>query len=180
MKHDLQLKIQAWVDGELSPREARRISELAARDAEAGQLAAALGAVKRSLELCEAPALPEAREFYWSKIERQIRAEERNGRAVAAASGVSWRRWLMPFAGAAALVCAGLIVHQEMRPPNFDDFSGDSDGMDAVTFHDQSAGMTVVWLQDRDAISTAKPQPAGTAAAPLSIPDPGESAEEVE
>ncbi len=40
-----------------------------------------------------------------------------------------------------------VIVVSPARP-NFDEISSTGDGMEAVTFHDQSAGMTVVWLQD--------------------------------
>src|SRR5580693_2157170 len=76
MKHELQLKVQAWLDGELPDREARRIGEWVAGDAEASALAAELGCLSKAMHRNEtAGALGEGREFYWSKIERQIQRE---------------------------------------------------------------------------------------------------------
>jgi anti-sigma factor RsiW len=76
MKHDLELKVQAWLDGELPDHEARRIGEWIARDAEASALAAELGCIRQAMLRNEtAGTLDESREFYWSKIERQIQRE---------------------------------------------------------------------------------------------------------
>ncbi|HZM01666.1 MAG TPA: hypothetical protein VFC44_01470 [Candidatus Saccharimonadales bacterium] len=48
-------------------------------------------------------------------------------------------------------------------PTTFDEISSTGEGMEAVTFHDQSAGMTVVWLQDPSQVeqpaSDAMPAP---------------------
>jgi len=171
MKHDFEVKIQARLDGELSEQEARRMDEWIARDAEAGALAAELGRLKGVLSRNEtAAAVPESREFYWSKIQREIQRMDRS--VVAARGGWSWRRWAKPLAGLAALGCVLAIVRWETSPPAFDEISATGEGMEAITFHDQSAGMTVVWLQD----STPQVKKASDApAAPISIPDPGES-----
>ena len=154
MKHDLKLKVQAWVDGELPDREARRIGEWIARDAEASALAAELGCLRQAMLRNETAAvLEESREFYWSKIERQIQREAGSRRAEGLPWYARWRGYLAPMAGAAALACVLLTAVWQDASPAFDEISSTSEGMEAVTFHDQSAQMTVVWLR------TAQNQP---------------------
>jgi anti-sigma factor RsiW len=68
MNHNLELKLQAWLDGELSAPEARRIGQEIAGDMEASRLTAELQAIKSTLAGNEvALTVPETREFYWSK-----------------------------------------------------------------------------------------------------------------
>jgi hypothetical protein len=50
--------------------------------------------------------------------------------------------------GVAALACLLLLAVEPYAPPAFNEISSTGEGMEAVTFHDQSAGMTVVWLTD--------------------------------
>jgi anti-sigma-K factor RskA len=168
MNNNLELKLQAWLDGELSDSEARRFDREMAGDAEASQLVAELRSVKNALAGNETPlAVPETREFYWSKIERQIQREAQSPR-VQAPSQPAWCRWLAPFAGYAALACMLLLAVKPFAPPTFDELSSTGEGMEAVTFHDQSTGMTVVWLAD-----TTQPQPVESPDA--SAPDKGEA-----
>jgi len=149
MKKDLQLKVQAWLDGELPDREARRIAEWIARDAQASALAAELGCVKQAMFRNEAAATPgESREFYWSKIERQIQREAGLRGVGGTPWYANWRRYLAPAVGVAALACVLIVAVRQAGPPTFDEVSSTIDGMEAVTFHDQSSQMTVVWLQD--------------------------------
>jgi anti-sigma factor RsiW len=149
MKKDLQLKVQAWLDGELPDREARRIGEWIARDSEASALAAELGCIKQAMFRNESAATPgESREFYWSKIERQIQREAGLRGAGATPWSARWRRYLAPALGMAALACVLFVAVRQAGPPTFDEVSSTIDGMEAVTFHDQSSQMTVVWLQD--------------------------------
>ncbi len=76
MNHDLELKLQAWLDGELTAAEARSIGREIAADADASRLVTELQAIKSTLAGNELPMpLPESREFFWSKIERQIQRE---------------------------------------------------------------------------------------------------------
>jgi anti-sigma factor RsiW len=71
---NFELELQAWLDGELSAPEARRIRRKIAGDAEARRLAAELQAIKSALAGNEmARTVPETRALYWDKIERQIR-----------------------------------------------------------------------------------------------------------
>ena len=71
--HNLQLKIQAFLDGELSEAEAREIAALIAADAEASALHTELKNTRRALMGAEADIkVPETREFYWNRISREI------------------------------------------------------------------------------------------------------------
>jgi anti-sigma factor RsiW len=149
MKNELELKVQAWLDEELPDHEARRMGEWIARDSEAAALAAELGCVKKAMFRHEtAVALGESREFYWSKIQRQIQREA----GVRRSRGLPWyarlRKYMLPLTGMAALACMLLMAVVRSGSPAFDEISSTGEGMEAVTFHDQSAQMTVVWLQD--------------------------------
>ena len=160
MKHDLELKIQAWVDGELQEREARRMADWIEGHAEASALAEELSRTRQAMIGQEmAATLSESRDFYWSKIQRQIAGEAAPGHARIPWTA-RWRRFLAPLAGAAALACVVLMSVRHNAPSAFDDFSSTGAGMEAVTFQDQSAQMTVIWLQD------ASSPPAKQAAAP--------------
>src|SRR4051812_5591793 len=69
-----QLKVQALVDGELSPRQARATERWVQSDADAAALLTELRQTSSAVRLNQtAVALPESREFYWSKIQRDIR-----------------------------------------------------------------------------------------------------------
>ncbi len=147
MDYDAQLKLQAYLDGELSPRDARRVDGQLARDPEAQALLAELKATRTALGgFEEAIKLPESRESYWSKIERQIQRAEASANDPAPA--VPWwaplRRYLVPAAAVALLVMVGLVViGRSPQTPGIETALADSG---AFTYHDYSAGATLVWL----------------------------------
>jgi anti-sigma-K factor RskA len=171
---NLELELQAWLDGELSAPKARRTDPKIVGDEEASRLIAELQAIKSALAGNEtARTVPETRAFYWSKIERQIQRQTRGSHAAQAPRQAAWRCWLAPLAGFAALTGMLLLAVNPFAPPAFNETSSTSEGMEAVTFHDQSAGMTVVWLTD-----TAPARPAESPDA--RTPDPGHSEVEVE
>src|SRR5580765_8199514 len=77
MDFDTQLKLQAFLDGELADAEAREVASWIARDEEAKALHAELKNTRKAIKESEANVrLPETREFYWSKIEREIQRLE--------------------------------------------------------------------------------------------------------
>jgi hypothetical protein len=156
MNHNLELKLQAWLDGELSGPEARRIGQEIAGDAEASRLVAELQALKSAMAGNEmALTIPESREFYWSKIERQIEREARIPRPSTVSRPAAWRHWLAPLTGLVGLACMLVLAVKPFAPSTtFDEISATGEGMEAVTFHDQSAGMTVVWLADTEQAQT--------------------------
>src|SRR5512136_2097800 len=110
MNADLQLQLQALLDGEMPPRRARRLAAQIAADPQAQALLAELRMTKALLAGHEAGmTVPESREFYWSKVERAIlRAEQAQAPREEMPWWVAWRRWLMP-ATAMALV-AGVTL----------------------------------------------------------------------
>ncbi|MGP8199943.1 MAG: hypothetical protein ACLQU4_10615 [Limisphaerales bacterium] len=145
MNDNIELDLQAWLDGELPAAKGRCIDTAIAGDEEAGRLIAELQFVKDSLAGNEmARTVPETREFYWSKIEREIECQTQ----AQAPRRVIWPRWLAPAAGFGALACLLLLAVIPITPPAFDETSSTGEGMEAITFHDQAAGMTVVWLTD--------------------------------
>ena len=107
MKHEDKLRIQAWMDGELAPKEAARIATLIEQNPEALALSEELRVVENALHLGEKPAiLDDSRDFYWSQIERQIDAEEPLPEPYAApvfASG-NLLRWMVPVGSLGAIV----------------------------------------------------------------------------
>jgi hypothetical protein len=152
MTDEQQLKLQAFLDGEdevLPEAEAREITALLARDADAmalwGELKNTCNALK---DFGPGPKLPESREFYWSKIKREI---ERSAPAAAPAPTVSlftrWRRILMPLGAVATLALVGIIALHAFsggqRPIAVNSMLADAG---AFTYRDESQGMTVVWL----------------------------------
>src|ERR1043165_1132883 len=100
MNSEVELELQAYLDGERAGADARRVEKLLATDAEAKSLFQELKTTK-SLLAGNEPELkvPETREFYWSKIERAIERAEKLEPAteVAAQSWMArWRRYLAP------------------------------------------------------------------------------------
>jgi anti-sigma factor RsiW len=187
MNQNLELKLQAWLDGELSGAEARRINDEIAADAGASRLVEELKAVKGLLAGNElALTVPESRDFYWSKIEREIRNQARPQPAPTFRTP-AWVRWLSPLSGLAAFTCIILLAVKPTAAPTFDEISSTGEGVEAVTFHDQSADMTVVWLADstqpqtQPQTQTPEVSPEGTAVPPdHATPDPGDTDVEME
>src|ERR1700761_7589383 len=101
MTEEQQLKLQAFLDGELPEKDTREVAAWLAGDADATALLGELRNTRKALADYE-PALkvPESREFYWSKIKREI---ERSTPVEAPAKGpslfASWRRILLPLGG---------------------------------------------------------------------------------
>src|ERR1041384_1921221 len=116
MKEDLQLKLQSYFDGELSEAEARQIEASLAGDAEGCALLAELRNTRGALSVFEAEVkLPESREFYWSKIRREIERQEKIATARPTSSPfAAWRKLLVPAGAFAALAIAGLIAAHQL------------------------------------------------------------------
>ena len=149
--HDSELKLQAYLDGELSGREAAEVKALLERDADGQALLAELRNTKTAMAQGEAELkLPESHEFFWSKVQREI---ERQEKAVAPAPKMSWISWvrhhLVSVGGAVALTCVmGVMLFSSGNGP-LAEMEMTSDDMGAYTFRDQQAKMTVVWFYDK-------------------------------
>jgi hypothetical protein len=98
--------------------------------------------------------LEDTREFYWSKIERAIRAAEvREPSAAEVPASAPWRRWrwLLAPAGAIAVVAFVTVVpalreHARAGTGMFAEVESPLEDMSSFSFHSESEGMTVVWV----------------------------------
>ena len=152
MKTEQMLRLQAYLDNEVSSAEGREIASWIARDAEAKALYEELAATKSLLEPENelAATVPDSRDFYWSKIAREIERVEREP-AREHSSRPWWIRILAPVAGAAALA---LIVFTSIsvngptgRGLAIKDHQIEQSQTDSsITFYSPAQKMTVVWI----------------------------------
>jgi len=111
MDYNAQLKLQAFLDGELPKAEASEMASLVTRDREAAALLEELRNTDKVLAGFEGGIeLPESRDFFWSKVQREIQRLEAPAPKFAPASLLArWRRLLVP-ASALALVLVTVVV----------------------------------------------------------------------
>lgn len=153
--HEFELKLQSYLDGELSALEAAEVEGRLAQDQDCQALLAELRNTKSAMAAGEPELkLPETREFYWSKIEREI--ERLSRQPAVAAPKISWFEWvqrhLLPVSGVALLSCllAVMLIHSERSGSQFGETELAADDMGSYTFRDQQQKMTMVWLYDRN------------------------------
>jgi anti-sigma factor RsiW len=143
MDYQDQLKLQAHLDGELSAAEARVVADWLARDPAAVALLTELRQTRGAVTAFEETIrLPESREFYWSKIQREILRLEAPARRAQVPFLARLQRFLVPAAGLALLAVAGLLAIPRSAAP-FETALADSG---AFTYHDYSTATTLVWL----------------------------------
>jgi anti-sigma factor RsiW len=153
MNRDTQLQVQAYLDNELSPADARNTSNLISSDAAARELFSELKDTHELLAANEPEVqVPDSRDFYWSQIQRRIASAERE--PVAAPMRPWWIRILAPLAGTAALFALLLSV---VNPPGggnpvsltktapLHQLEQTSD-VSTITFRSDTEGVTVVWI----------------------------------
>ncbi len=156
MNLEQQLKLQAFLDGELPEHEAREILAWTQRDAAAAALLTELKNTRQAMVKSEPHlGVPESREFFWSKIEREIqRLEPQTISAPRVSIFTSLRRFLLPASAVATLVIAGMIAHFN-APKAIIESVADADtssvetalaNSDATTYRDASEGTTLVWF----------------------------------
>lgn len=146
MDYEAQLKLQAFLDGELSESEAREVGNRLAQDPEGATLLEELRNTRQAMAGNELTvALPESREFFWSKVQREI--ERAEPVAVAEPPALSWavlfRRFLAP---ATAVAVVGMAMIIAFRPNGVVPAETALADPGAFTYHDYSAGATLVWL----------------------------------
>jgi anti-sigma factor RsiW len=156
MKNDTQLKVQSYLDNELAPAEARKVSNLISSDPEARDLYTHLKTTKEILVQNEPMAkLDDSRDFYWSKIQRGIRSTERVPAAKAASRW--WIKILAPMAGAVALFALLLSIANPIsrepvaqnvltEPKALHEVQDLAPDVSTITFHSEAEGVTVVWV----------------------------------
>jgi anti-sigma factor RsiW len=151
MDYKAQLKLQSLLDGELPEGKASAVAQWVAKDREAAALLEELRNTRGALAGFDAEVrLPESREFFWSKVEREIQRLETPAPKPARVSYLALvRRFLVPASAVAVVLIAGLML----IPPagstgrtvatEIETALADSG---AFTYRDYSAGTTLVWL----------------------------------
>jgi anti-sigma factor RsiW len=151
MNHEQELKLQAWLDGEMPPHEASRFEEELITLPDARPLIESLKSAKSALQGNElARPLGETREFYWSQIRRRIEQAPRQPQTASPWLWLArWRRYLVPAMGAAFVFVLVMNATFHSEPVMVPDETADTaSGIEATTFHDQAEGITIVWLQN--------------------------------
>ncbi len=145
---DPLLQLQAHVDGELPESEQAAVDELLARDPRAAALAAELRAVGDSLRSVDPMRrVPETREFYWSQIRRRLDAPAVPVPQAAPSWGRLWG-WLLPACGVAVAAVLLSLPRADRDPVEIQ--AGTARmlaGAPAVTFHSDTDGVTIHWVQ---------------------------------
>jgi anti-sigma factor RsiW len=158
--HEQELKLQAWLDGEMPSGEAAAFERSLAGDADFQMLMGELRRTKAALAGGEEPrALPESREFFWSKVKRHIELEAAPAARAPVAGGslIGWVQARLLRLGGAAFV-AGVILFFMLSPAKVVKEPGHvgkieiaCDSVGAYTYRDQQNQMTMVWLADKSA-----------------------------
>jgi negative regulator of sigma E activity len=168
MNMEQQLRVQAWLDGELPEAEARQVEGLVNGDQQAQSLVAELRMTGKALAGNEPEMkLPETREFYWGKIQREI---ERLDKAAEVASRpvpwmTDWRRWLAPLSGIALVAFFSLLSINVFRQPLGEDgmnylveVENLSEHVGSISYKSQSENMFVVYLYNKDQEAEIDPE----------------------
>jgi negative regulator of sigma E activity len=165
MNVEAGIKLQAFLDGELTGREAQQVEALLKSDAEAGALFAELQQTRATLKGNEPEfRLPESGEFFWSKIEREI---ERLEAAPAGDQSPGWilflRRHLAAVSGvavAAALVIFAVFQLNLVSPGILEEIDNPLDDVGTFSFRSESQKMTLVWISNPFPDAEESPEPA--------------------
>jgi anti-sigma factor RsiW len=155
--YDAQLKVQAYLDGELSGSETRQVEQWLAEDPQARQLHAELKTTRGTLHTNEPEVkLPVPHAFNWSQIQKRIAAEQA-AEVSGAATGFDWlgalRRYLAPITTlAVALILAiGIGALLTANPASdyveIENYSAD---LNISSFHATSEKMFVVWVSAKE------------------------------
>ncbi|MCX6905542.1 MAG: hypothetical protein NTW03_19100 [Verrucomicrobia bacterium] len=158
MNLEFELKLQALLDGELPGREAAEVEARVKADPQAQALLDELRMTTTALRGNELErALPETREFFWSKIERAIAAWEKSAPASPDRPLLGWlfRYWpqMSGACAAAVLLTAGALHFHWVSGVRCDEIeSGLADGS-SFTYRSEQNRMTLVWVS-----SVAQPE----------------------
>lgn len=155
MTRETQLKLQAWLDGELPAADAREVRRLVERDPDAAALVRELKLTRQWLAAGETlRPVPESREFYWAQIARYLTPRESAAPAVRLPA-FDWRRWRAWWAPAAAvLVLLGVGLLPSLKPSQSaaaraPEIETPDEDLGTFTFRSDTGQMTVVWVNAR-------------------------------
>jgi len=168
MNWEQQLELQAWVDGELSAGDARRVSAFADAHADARALVTELRMAKAFIAPNEFEVkVPDTREFYWSQVQRRIESAESVRETSPALSWpFVWRRLVSPLSGVALVAFLAVVSFNTFRGPAIEDGSRHmvevenlSDDVGSISYRSQSENMFVVYLYKKDQDNEAQAEP---------------------
>ena len=150
-ENEIELKIQALVDGELTKFEAGKLRDRIKNDIRLQILHERLMQMKDLISKHEMPrVLPESSDFYWSKIAQEIEVGGSAAQSSAQTLGMKWVfRRLAPLLGIASV--ALLITLQGPNLPdlgivldhNHELLTGE---IDVMTFNSADDSMSIVWI----------------------------------
>lgn len=157
MNKELHLKLQSYLDGELSDREGRHVEACLSQDAEARALQAELAMAKGFLKGNEPQRqVPDTREFYWSKIQREIERAEKAAVSSSQSPWFVWRKFLVPVAGVGLVALMAVSTIRFNTVPSIDPYVSHlaeienlSEHSSSYSFRSQAENMFVVWVYDR-------------------------------
>lgn len=164
MNGELELKIQAYLDGELEGRERARVEDWLEHDEEAQAVLAELTMTRDAFAVGELErSLPESGDFYWSKIRREIDRVDRLESDPEPGWVLGLRRLMAPAAGVALLFLMGFVLLRTfsgLGPASESasylvEVETPSEEVGAYSFRSETDNVFVVWVYDRP------PQPAG-------------------
>jgi hypothetical protein len=160
MNWDQKLKLQAWMDGELSEGEARQVAAFVEGDRDAQAIVAELRVTRSFLTGNEPETkLAEGRDFYWSKIRRDIEHLDRAAELEPSRTQwwVAWRRLLAPVSGLALIAFVSVLsINLFNRSPvseslqHLVEVENLSDEIDSISYKSQSENMFVVYLYAKE------------------------------
>lgn len=148
MELELQLKIQALIDGELTGRERRDVEVLLKCDEGARRLRSELEGMRLALRGNEPwLKLPENGEFFWAKVSEGIARQEDGDRPGARSTAASWWIRLLAPVGAGAALMA-LLFSADIKPPAATGHVQTQFELPAggFTYYAADEDMTVVWV----------------------------------
>ena len=166
MKKELHLKVQSYLDCELSDREARKVQAWLAEDKEAQALMNELSMASAILKGNEPEKMvPDTREFYWSKIQRGIERGEKPEASSPSGFLFAWRKLLAPVVGVALVALLAVSTFRFNDVSKIDPYESHlaeienlSEHSGSFSFRSQSENMFVVWVYDRTEEVSAEPE----------------------
>ena len=151
MNRESALKVQAYVDGELTGRDRSKIERLLQQEPSAQALVSELKSTQQLLAANQPEySLPESKDFFWSKVASQIDRAPAGPAAPARWVAPSWLRWTIPAATCALVVSLFLLAKlpktAPLAPaaPEPEVALADQSGF---AFNSETDGMSVVWVQ---------------------------------
>jgi anti-sigma-K factor RskA len=152
MNDDAQLKLMAYLDGELPAEDVADIENLIKVDQEAAELVSELRWAQEAISGNELEIkVPETREFYWSKISKAIEFEAKQAERTAGSSEKLkwWNKFLLPFAGVAAVALVFTFANPSSDPTTQDDpglVNAEDASVQLDEYYDEQEQTSMIWV----------------------------------